>query len=113
MIFLIFIIIAAIHTFRTARKNGRNPYIWAGVSVAVFFGAQIIVSMGIGIAVFVVAGEEAMYRLIRENAYLFGIFVDIAASAGVLVVLWFVNRSPRDKGGHEVPPHPSFFGLDD
>ena len=112
MLPLIFIVIVSINVFKQARGNGRNPYLWTTVGVAVFYGIQIGVGMAAGLFVYFIAGEEGFMTAFSGSALLISIGALIASGAGALAVLWFVSRLPDDPV-RSAPPNPSFFGLDD
>ena len=112
MLPLIFIVVVSIRMFKTARQKGRNPYLWTGLGVAVFYGIQIAISFAAGIFIFFAAGEEGFDSTFNGLLFVISIGGLIASGAAVLGILWYVNRIPADVMP-QGPPQPSFFGLDE
>jgi len=110
MLGIIFIIVAAIFVYRTARKNGHKPGIWTIAAVAGFFliqfGVAVVAGLYIGI------GIEA-WGWPADTFEKFGMIISLISMvpsvAYVLLILRSVNRV---KEGSPPPGSPSMSIFD-
>lgn len=104
----LFLIVATVFIYRTARSNGYNPILWSVVTVAVFFGIQIAFSLILGI---ILAIGTAVWGWSPDalEAYSFplGLVVLAASIGGIMLVLRHVNTI-RDDESVNLPPPPTF-----
>lgn len=106
MIGYIFLIIAVIFVYRTAKQNGYNAIVWTFISIAVFFGAQIIVSVIVGIIVGIASGDLSVTTF-ETYSFPIGLISLAAGIGGVLLILRHVNQTPEEKT-EVLPPPPNF-----
>ena len=107
MIGYIFLIIAAIFVYRTAKQNGYNAVLWTCISIAVFIGAQIVVSVITGIILGMISGDLSVNTF---ETYSFPIgLISLAAGIGsVMLMLRHVNEMPEEKTSTSLLPPSKF-----
>jgi hypothetical protein len=110
---LVFIIVAAAFVYRKASDNGYSAVIWTIVSVAVFFGVQVLVAAAYAAVVYLTAGEELFDQAFEKFASITGILGSVAGAVGMLLVLRHVSQDNKieSESAGDVPPPPSSFGL--
>jgi membrane protein implicated in regulation of membrane protease activity len=110
---LIFVLIAPIFIYRTAKQNGHNPLLWAAISVAAGIGIQIILpvlfSLAVGI-VMVSTGRNVneVQEAIQQSSSVFGIICLVLSVLGVYLVMRRVSKIPEDIS-FSTPPEPPPF----
>jgi Kef-type K+ transport system membrane component KefB len=110
MLGIIFIIVAAIFVYRTARNNGHKPLIWTIAAVAGFFliqfGVAVAAGLYIGIGIGAWGWPEDTYE---KFGMVIGLIAIVPSVAFVLLILRSVNRV---KEGSPPPSSPSMSIFD-
>jgi hypothetical protein len=108
MIAIIFLIIATIFVYRTARDNGYNAILWAVITVITFLGVQLAVGFLIGIIFGLgMAAFGWSETSLTNNAFVFNLIALAASIGSVMLILRHVNKIPDDEPAN-VPPPPKF-----
>ncbi len=108
----IFILVAPIFVYRSAKQNGHNAILWTIISVVVGFGIQIIVPLIIGLIVgIVLAAKGASQTDIQESSamtalYVIGFVSVILSVVGVLTIMKKVNTVNESVFDKQLPPPP-------
>ena len=110
---LVFVIVAAIYTYRTAKSNGHNAVLWTLAAVAAGFGVQIILPLLIGIILTVYwlatgRSVEEVQTLIETPGNIIGIICLFASIVGVVLILRRVSLI-REDDAPLPPPSPEFY----
>ena len=110
MLGIIFIIVAAIFVYRTARNNGHNPVIWTIAAVAGYFLIQFAVAVVAGL--YIGIGIEAWgwpADTYEKFGMVIGLIAIVPSVAFVLFILRSVNRVAE---GSPPPDSPSMSIFD-
>jgi hypothetical protein len=97
MLPIIFVIIAAVFVYRTAKSNGHKPVLWTVIAVVAFLGVQI----GIGLAAGLVIVLGTMLWgwspfMVEGYGFLISIVALVPAIGVVMLVLRHVNKVKDD-----------------
>ena len=110
MLGIIFVIIAVIFVYRTARDNGYNAPLWAAITIVAFFGVQVLSWLLIGLLAAVCILAFGWSETILEDYAFILNLITLAASIGsVMLILRHVNTI-RDDETVNIPPPPTFDG---
>ena len=110
MIPIIFMIIAAIFVYRTARDNGYNAILWTFIAVVAFLGVQFLI--GILFGVIVLIGNRVWgwpMSVIGDYSFILGLLAIVPAIGAVLLILRHVNTIKDDEPLISPPPPPPTF----
>lgn len=108
---LVFVIIATVYTYRTAKENGYNAILWTLAAFAVGFGVQIILPVLIAtvLIVILIASGNSLPKaqvMIETPVDIIGIICLIASIVGVIFILKKVSLIREDE---PIPPSPDFY----
>lgn len=97
ILLVVFIIVAPLFVYLTAKKNGHKSVYWALIALAVGVGFQLILPVIIGIVLAVVLGltgtsPNAIQATIQGYSLIIGISSSILNVIGVLLVLRRINK---------------------
>lgn len=106
--------------YKTARDNGRNPFVWAAVTFATGFGLQIIVPLLIGLVLAIVwiamgsSSPETIQEDVGGIATIIGIISLVLSFVGMFLILRYVAQLPEEAEPvtGNGPPPPPIFGQD-
>lgn len=108
---MILAIIFAVMAYKKANAIGRSGIGWAAIAAGTFIGTQLVVSLGLGIAVGLFMGidnlETGDTKLAEIGITIFAIVVSIVAG---WMVLRYLDRIPLQDGYNAPPPPPNFRG---
>lgn len=107
----IFVIIATVYTYRTAKSNGHNAVLWMLTAFAVGFGVQIIIPFIIGVVLGIVlmtSGHSIaeVQSMIQAPAGIIGFICLFISIIGVVLVL---RRASTIREDDTLPPPPDFY----
>lgn len=109
MLPIIFVIIASVFVYRTARDNGYNAVVWTIVTIVAFLGIQFLTGILFGV---VVALGNAVWgwplTLIQDYSLIVGLLALVPSIGAVLLILRHVNTIKDDDPVSAPPPPPSF-----
>jgi hypothetical protein len=97
--------------YKKATANGRNGILWGIIAGASFIGTQILVGLGIGLILGIIAATrgDSIETSIDDNSFLINI-VAIIASIGVgYLVLRIADRPLESENNFTTPPTPPKF----
>lgn len=105
---IIFVAIATIFVYKTARQNGHNAVLWTFLTIVAFLGTQFLAGLVLGI-VLILGAAAQIFPENGTNA-ISAVFSIIALIASIGSVVLILNRVNRIKEGEtpEVPPPPDF-----
>ncbi|HEX8738277.1 MAG TPA: hypothetical protein VF721_23280 [Pyrinomonadaceae bacterium] len=109
---LIFIIVAPIFIYRTAKECGRNAAGWALTAFALGFVIQFIIPIVLGIllALFLVASGHSPAE-IQQAASSPAVVIDltclVASIAAVILIMRHVSKFPEEESLAPPPPPPA------
>lgn len=97
ILLVVFIIIAPLFVYLTAKKNGHKPVYWALITLAVGVGFQFVLPVIIGIVLAIVLGStgtspNAIQATIQGYSLIFNISSSILNVIGVLLILRRVSK---------------------
>jgi hypothetical protein len=104
---MILVLIAAWLGYKRASTNGRNGWVWAVVTALVFFGAQLVVGLGIGILITVGVTVWGWRESAYDDYYIVTNFIALVAS---FLAVWPLLRwlekpvAVEEVGGPPPPP---------
>ena len=110
---LVFVIVGAIYTYRTAKSNGHNAVLWTLAAVAAGFGVQFVLPFLIGIilSIFWLAsgrsGAELQAMIMASEPFISLVFLSASIVSGVLI-LRRVSLI-REDDAPLPPPSPEFY----
>lgn len=109
---IIFVIVAPIFIYRSAKQNGHKPVFWTLIALAVGIGFQIIVPMIVGIILAVVLvgmghSPNSIEPTIQGYSLIIGLPCLILSFVGVFLVMRRVNKAKKSDAG--LPPAPPEF----
>jgi small-conductance mechanosensitive channel len=108
---MLLVILAIWLGYKKARDSGRNPYLWAFISAAVFIGTQVVVGLLIGGVIgFGIAFWGWRETAFNDSAIIITIISIVASIGSLILVLWYLDRLPDDGVTGEPPPPPTFSG---
>lgn len=112
---LVVVVVATYFSYKTARDNGRNGFIWGLITFCVGFGMQIVVPLLIGIVlgiVWVATGTPTneLQSKIQGPALVIGIVTLVLSLVGMGLVLRYVSSITDDSDSH-LPPPPAKFDI--
>lgn len=108
MIGIIFLIIATIFVYRTAKENGYNAILWSVITLITFLGVQTVVGLAVGIVIGIgMAAWNWSPTLFEDYTFPIGLISLIAGIGSVMLILRHVNTI-RDDEPLVVPPPPDF-----
>jgi hypothetical protein len=105
---MLFAIVAAWLAYRKAKESNRNPFLWAGIAVAVFIGTQIVVGLGAG----VIIGAGIAAGRWTENTFerfemLINLIAILASFATTFALLHFISPASPAEDYSAPPPPPN------
>lgn len=109
---MLLVILAIWFGYKKARDAGKNPYLWAFISGAVFIGAQLLTGvviggiMGLGIAL--LGWPEDIYD---RYPFLVTIAAIVVSIGSLLLLFRYLDRVPADEIRDQPPPPPTFTGA--
>lgn len=110
MLGIIFIIVAAIFVYRTARNNGHKAVVWTIAAVAGYFLIQFAVGIAAGLYIGIGIGAWGWPADTYEKfGMIIGLIAIVPSVAYVLLILRSVNRV---KEGSPPPDSPSMSIFD-
>ena len=107
---MILAIVFAFMAYKKANAIGRSGIGWAAIAAGTFIGTQLIVSLGLGIAIGLfmgISGTAEDTRLAEIGITIFAIIVSIIAG---WLVLRYLDRIPLQENFNAPPPPPNFRG---
>jgi high-affinity Fe2+/Pb2+ permease len=108
---MLLVILAIWLGYKKARDSGRNPYLWAFLSAAVFIGTQVVVGLLIeGFIGFGIAFWGWRETAFNDSAIIITIISIVASIGSLILVLWYLDRMPDDGVTGGPPPPPTFSG---
>lgn len=111
MLPIIFVIIAAIFVYRTARDNGYNAVLWTIVAIVAFVGIQFFTEFVFG---FIVGLGNVLWgwplTLIEDYSLIVSLLALVPSLGAVLLILRHVNTIKDDEPATAPPPPPDFGG---
>ena len=113
MLVVIFVIIAAVFVYRTARDNGYNALLWTVIAVVAFLGVQFLIGVLFGVIVYI--GNMAWgwpLSVINDYSFIVGLVALVPSIGAVLLILRHVNTIKDDEPVNSPPPPPPTFGND-
>lgn len=110
MIAIIFVIIASVFVYRTARDNGYNAVVWTIVTIVAFLGIQFLTGVLFGVVVTIGnAGWGWPLTLIQDYSLIVALLALVPSIGAVLLILRHVNTI-KDNDPVSAPPPPPSFG---
>ena len=106
---MILVILAIYFGYKKAKETGRNPFLWAFITAAVFIGTQwltaiaIYVFLGIGVEVF--SWSENVFV---DYEVLINIISIAASIVSLLLVFRYLDKVPVEEPITEPPLPPTF-----
>lgn len=112
---LVFVIVAIVYTYKSAKENGRNAVLWALLAFAVGFGIQFVIPflLGVVVSVVMIAQEREVYE-IQQSLVTHGQVIGLLFLAASVVGVWLVLRKAsqlRDDEPLAAPPPPPDFSA--
>lgn len=113
---LVFVIVATIYTYKSAKDNGRSGGLWALAAFAVGFGIQFVIPflLGVIIALVMTARGRSVYEIqeaIQTPATILGLICLAASVVGVWLVLRKASELREDEPLASSPPPPPDFNV--
>jgi hypothetical protein len=108
---MLLVILAIWFGYKKARDTGRNPFLWAFISAAVFLGSQILTGaligffMGLGVVLW--GWSEDIYDRYTTPINIVAIVVSIGS---LLLVFRYLDKVPSEEKMDQPPPPPTFNG---
>lgn len=106
---MLLVILAIWFGYKKAKASGRNPWLWAFISAAVFIGTQVLVGLLIGVFIGVGIAFWGWRESALEDSTIVITILSIAASIGsMLLVFRYLDKIPDDGVTGGPPPPPTF-----
>jgi hypothetical protein len=110
---IVVIVVAAIHTYRSARDTGRRAGLWLLAALVVGIGLQFIVPvvMGIVLAIYCLATGSSQAQLMEDLSgwsMVIGIGCLVLSIVGMLYIAKRAAVVPDEPAVQAPPPPPSF-----